>query len=111
MALKYISLELFPDAFYEYSVALQGVSYSLQFIYNERCELYFLSLLTADNELIVSSMAMVPDYPILKDYATFPLTGFFWLEEKAEIKTQPYKRYPDAINQYYNFFYIYESED
>lgn len=111
MTLKYVALDLFPDAFYEYSIALQGTSYNLQLVYNERCELYFLTLLTADNEPIVAGMAMVPDYPILEDYATFPLTGFFWLEEKAEIKTEAYKRYPDSIDQFYNFFYIYDDEE
>lgn len=111
MTLKYVALDLFPDAFYEYSVALQDVSYNLQFIYNERCELYFLTLLTADNEPIVAGMALVPDYPIIGDYATFPLTGFFWLEEKAEIKTEAYKRYPDSLDQFYNFFYIYDDEE
>lgn len=111
MTLKYVALGLFPDAFYEYSVALQGVSYILQLTYNERCKLYFLSLLTADNELIVSGAALVPDYPILQDYATFPLTGFFWLEEKAEIKTEAYKTYPDSLDQFYNFFYIYDDEE
>lgn len=110
MTTKYIDLPLFPDSYYTYTVALQGTSYTLVFTYNERCALYFVDLLTSDNVPIVVGEALVPNYPIFKDYAIFPLTGFFWLEEKATIISEPYKIYPDSIDQYYNFYYIYEDD-
>lgn len=108
MATKYISLPLYSDPDYTYAVALQGVSYNLEFIYNERTQLYSLSLYDQDNDPIVLGEALVPNYPIFKDYAIFPLTGFFWMEEKADIISEPYKAYPDSIDQYYNLFYIYD---
>lgn len=110
MATKYISLPLYSDPDYTYAVALQGVSYNLEFIYNERTQLYSLSLYDQDNDPIVLGEALVPNYPIFKDYAIFPLTGFFWMEEKADIISEPYKAYPDSIDQYYNLFYIYEGD-
>lgn len=111
MADKYIAMSLFPDAYYTYSMAFQGDSYILEFIYNERSKLYFINLLDADNNPIVMGEALVPNYPVFLDYAIFPLTGFFWMEEKADILSEPYKTYPDSIDQYYNLFFIYQSED
>lgn len=111
MADNYITLPLFSDPIYDYTFALQGDSYKLEFSYNERAKIYFISLYDAEDNPIVLGGALVPNYPIFKDYAIFPLTGFFWMEEKADITSEPYKLYPDSIDQYYNFFYIYETED
>lgn len=107
----YVAMSLFPDAYYTYSIPFQGDSYILEFIYNERAKLYFINLLDADNNPIVMGEALVPNYPIFLDYAIFPLTGFFWMEEKADNISEPYKTYPDSIDQYYNLFFIYTTED
>lgn len=111
MANKYVSLPLFPDADYEYSIALQGNSYILRFIYNERMMLYTISLSDADNNPIVMGEALVPNYPLFLEYALFPLTGYFFMEDKADINVQPYKTYPDKIDRYYRLYYIYSEED
>lgn len=108
---RYVSLPLFADADYEYSVALQGNSYVLRFIYNERMKLYTISLYDADNNPIVVGEALVPNYPMFFEYALYPLTGYFWMEEKAAIISQPYKVYPENINEYYNLYYVYSTED
>lgn len=111
MSTKYVNLPLFPDPSYSYSVSFQGNSYVIEFTYNERVQLYFINLYDAENNPIVLGEALVPNYPIFKDYALFPLTGFIWMEEKADIISEPYKKYPDLLDQYYNAFYIYEQED
>ena len=108
---RYIPLPLYEDADYNYSVNLQGESYILDFKYNERAKLYFMSLYTADNIPLVLGEALVPTFPIMKDYALNTLTGFFWMEEKANIVSEPYKLYPDKINQYYNLYFIYTEAD
>lgn len=106
----YVSLPLFDEPDYNYAVNLQGQSYILDFKYNERSQLYFLSVYTAENVPIILGVALVPTYPISKDNALFPLTGFFWMEEKAAILSEPYKVYPDKVNEYYNFFYTWSEE-
>ena len=111
MADNYVTMPLFGDPFYTYTISLQGESYIFEFLYNERAKLYFISLYNADNVPIILGEALVPNYPIFEDYATFPLTGFLWMEEKADIISEPYKAYPEAIDQYYNLFYLYETED
>lgn len=110
MADKYIAMPLFPDPFYTYTIAFQGDSYIFEFIYNERAKLYFINLLDADNNPIVMGESLIPNYPLFLDYAIFPLTGFIWMEEKADIVSEPYKVYPDSIDQYYSLYYIYSEE-
>lgn len=107
MAEKYVSIPLFSDVDYEYSIALQGNSYVLRFIYNERMRLYTISLYDADSNPIIIGEALVPSYPIFFEYAIYPLTGYFYLEEKANLVSEAYKLYPDKIDQYYSMFYIY----
>lgn len=107
---KYVSLPLFPDADYDYGIALQGNSYILRFIYNERMKLYTISLYDADNNPIVVGEALVPNYPIFFEYALYPLTGYFWMEEKANIVSQPYQTYPENIDEYYNLYYVYTED-
>lgn len=111
MAEKYVALPLFSDAEYEYTVALQGDSYTLRFTYNERMKLYTISLLSADLVPIVMGEALVPSYPMFFEYALYPLTGYFYMYEKGNIISEPYKVYPENINEYYELVYVYESED
>lgn len=108
MAKKYVSLPLFSDAYYEYGIALQGESYVLRFIYNERMKLYTISLLSADLVPIVMGEALVPNYPMFFEYAIRPLTGYFYMYEKANILSEAYKVYPENINEYYELVYIFD---
>ena len=109
MALKYVDLPLFSDDFYDYPISLEGDSYILEFMYNSRMKLYIFNLYSADNTPIILGQALVPSFPLLGDYAIEGLSGYFWMEEKADIVHQPYKEYPDKIDKYYNFYYIYDN--
>ncbi|MNF79452.1 hypothetical protein D3C85_173400 [compost metagenome] len=107
MADNFVILPLSSDAFYEYAVSLEGNSYILQFVYNERASLYFFSLYTAERVPVVLGEALVPTYPLFTDYALPNLTGYFCLQEKATITGEPYKEFPDKINEYYDLFYLF----
>lgn len=110
--LKNVILPLFADAYYSYSISLEGNSYILEFIYNERAELYYLNLKDAASNPIVLGAALVPNYPIMLDYSLPDLTGGFWLEKKSlSSQSEPYKTYPDKLNEYYDFYYTYLSEE
>lgn len=104
---NYVSLPLFPDPDYNYTVALEGNSYNIRITYNERTQLWFMALSDADSNLLLSSIGLVPNYTIMFDYVVSNLTGYFWVQEKANITAEAYKIYPDAIDQYYDFYYIY----
>ena len=107
----YVDLLLDDSPIYEYSISLEGNSYVIEMIYNERSSLYFMSLYDADRNPIVLSAALVPGYPIMFDYALPNLTGFFLLIQKGELASEPYKEFPDKLKQYYDFVYTYLTED
>lgn len=108
MVMVAVALPLFDDPSYSYNVSLEGNSYDLKFEYNERSNLYFLSLSDADDNLIVGGEALIPTYPILIDYALPLLSGFIWMEEVSNTVFQPYKQFPDKLSQYYTLSYSYD---
>ncbi len=106
MTTQYVSIPLDPTPFYSLSISLEGNSYTLEFVYNERSRLYFMSLYTADNVPLVLGEALIPDYPMFLDYKLPKLAGCFWLGGKGTLVAEPYKEFPDKISEYYNLFYI-----
>lgn len=108
MALQYVKIPLFEDSFYSYSIALENVTYVLSFKYVERMELWIFDLYDAESNPLVLGMGLVPFYPISLDYVISELSGYFWLEQIADINTEQYKQYPEELSQYYRMFYIYD---
>ena len=105
---NYIDVPLLDEPFYDLSISLQGNSYILEFTYNERMSLYTLSLFDAERNPIVLGVGLVPEYPILLDYAIPNMTGYFLLTRKPTNISEPYKLYPDQLSQYYYLMYVFE---
>ena len=110
MATQYVSLPLFDDYDYSYTIGLQGETYIVSIKYNERVALWFMDLAKEDTTPIFNGLAMTPNYPMALDYAIFPLKGYFWLENIPDINDEPYKEFPDKLRQYYRFYYIFEGQ-
>jgi hypothetical protein len=108
MTVRYVDVPLFSDFHYTYSITLEGNSYNLEFLYNERMELYTLTMYSADGSLLVAGHAVVPNYPIFGDYALPDLDGFFFMEPISEIEAEAYKTYPAQIHKYYRMVYLYD---
>jgi len=112
MAIVYVDIPLFDLPYYDMSISLEGNSYSLEFMYNTRMELYTFSLYGVDKSPIILGEALVPNHPLFADYAISDMTGFFLLLPKEEVvDTEPYKRYPDKLFKYYDFVYVYDKEE
>ena len=105
---NYIDVPLLDEPFYDLSISLQGNSYILEFTYNERMSLYTMSLYDAERNPIVLGVGLVPEYPILLDYAIPNMTGYFLLTRKPTNISEPYKLYPDQLSQYYYLMYVFE---
>lgn len=110
MTNNYVDIPLQDSPFYELSIALEGNSYIIEFVYNERAQLYFMNLYNSDREAIVLGQALIPEYPIFLDYNLANLSGFFWMLKKATLVSEPYKTYPDSIHQYYDLIYVIPTE-
>jgi len=102
----YVPLPLYADSFYAYSVSLEGNTYSVEILYNERNKLWHMSLFTEDGDPIVQGVAIVPQYPILQNYKIDDLSGFFWLTPVPSLTSEKYITEPESLNQYYTFKYI-----
>lgn len=105
----YVELPLKDSPFYTYSISLENDSYQLQFTYNEKMQLYTMSISDASANLLISSVAVVPNYPITADYIIPGLTGAFFLIPNDDSGKEYYKLYPDKIHQYYKLIYLYEN--
>lgn len=103
---KYVDVPLSDIPFYDMSISLEGNSYIIQFTYVERMNLYTMSLFDSDNNPIIQGVAVVPEYPIMLDYAIPELSGYFLLTKKATLLSEPYKTYPDKLSEYYWMMYV-----
>ena len=103
---SYVDIPIRDEAFYDLSISLEGISYILEFTYNERMELYTLSLYDSERNPIVLGVGLVPEYPILLDYAIPRMTGYFFLTRKSMNISEPYKLYPDQLSEYYYLVYV-----
>lgn len=110
MANIYVDLLLDDSPLYDYSVSLEGNSYIVEMQFNERTQLYHMSLYDADKNPLVLGVGLVPGFPIMADYALPNLTGFFLLIQKGELQSEPYKKFPDKLSQYYNLVFTYVEE-
>lgn len=108
---RYVDMPLYEDAFYTYSITLEGQSYIIEMLYVEKMELYTLSLYTANGTPLLNGVGIVPYFPIARNYAIEGLSGYFTLVSKAREVAEPYKVYPDKLSEYYNMYYVYESEE
>lgn len=102
----YVDIPLLSDPYYDLSISLEGRSYIIEFVYNERSQLYYMNLYNDDRDAIVRGQALIPEYPIFIDYALSNLSGYFWLLNNSSLISEPYKTYPENISQYYSLVYI-----
>lgn len=103
-----LPLLLFEDFFYSYEISIDDISYTIEIVYNDYATTWYMSLYTEDMEPIFLGAALLPGYPIAKDYAIYPLTGFFLLSSIPSITTEKYKEEPENLSQYYTLSYVYD---
>lgn len=111
MATRYVDIPIIDSPFYDMSISLEGNSYIIEFTYVERIQLYTMALFDSDNNPIVQGVAVVPEYPIMLEYALPNLTGSFLLTRKSANFAEPYKEFPDRLSEYYWMMYVYNEED
>lgn len=103
---QYVDIPLMSYPYYELSISLEGRSYIIEFIYNERSQLYYMNFYDDNRSPIVLGQALIPEYPIFLDYPLSNLTGYFWLLNNSTLSSEPHKTYPEDVSRYYSFVYI-----
>lgn len=112
MAIRYVDIPLFDSYYYDMSISLEGVSYTIEMMYNSAMELYTISLYDENKNPIVLGEALVPNYPLFLDYHIQGMTGAFIMLPKEVVRdTEPYKKYPDKIHKYYDLVYVYDKKE
>lgn len=107
--LMYVKLPLYSDNDYQYTVALERVSYRIRIYFNERMQNWIFDLRHSNGVPIVLGAAMKPGYPMFRDYVT-GLSGVFWLKpiglERENTISNKFELY-----KYYEFRYYYEVDE
>lgn len=104
---KWVNLPLYqnlPD--YEYTIILDEISCIVRFYYNEYSEAWLMDIKKdGEVEYIVKGIRLVPQYPILSNYTSIELKGFFLLQP---IGNGENKFTTDAYNlsRWFQLFYI-----
>ncbi|WP_186650094.1 phage baseplate plug family protein [Fluviispira vulneris] len=65
--------------YFEISVPLDGIVYNLEFYWNIRAQRFFLSLYDSNNNLIISSVPIILNFPLFYQYKNSNLPkGFLY---------------------------------
>lgn len=108
MAGRYISLPLYNDTYYKYSVVLEDNTYILGFLYLERINQWIYYLKDSEGNSLVSGERLTPNTQLLLSYANPNLTGFLLFTPKSNVDPEVVKDNIRQISDFYDLFYIYD---
>ena len=106
MAYTVTTFPLIDNPNYTFKIVLEGETYSVSILYNERMQMSFLSLMDALGNPIVSGLGLTPTTLLLVDYSIPKLTGYLKMTAKGDPNVEYYKLYPDKLFQYYSLIYF-----
>lgn len=111
MTLQVIPLTLFPEPSYTYSVDLEGTSYDLTFNYNVRMRSWYLDIRqTGAEDYLLQGAKLVPNHKIGEGYLLEGLSGYFVLVPIGN-SLRKFESEPENLSTWFNFFYLYETEE
>jgi hypothetical protein len=102
-------LSLNSNAIYSYSAVIEGVSLVFRFTFNERANSWFMSVSEESGNSIVEGVRLTPNYPILDEFYSPFLSGYFLLVAKSETSSDEYLTKARYLDQYYDLYYIYST--
>lgn len=109
MTFRYVTLPLYQDTNYRYTVSLENRQRTLAFYWNEREGAWHFDLKNIDGTPILLGQKIVPQYPIAVDYRLegFDLTGYFVLmPNNISSKVDPNDS--AVVPQFFKFYYVHE---
>lgn len=105
-----LPLKTFP--YYSYSATVENIVRNFVFTFSDHYGVWHMDIYNPDNEVVIEGVRLVPDYPMLLDYALEHkgLTGAFYL---MPINPGIYKDFStdvEALATYYKLSYFYDDE-
>jgi hypothetical protein len=111
MIFEAVPLPLYSDPSYLYSTDLQGTSFDLTFNYNVRMQSWYLDIRqTGAENYLLQGIKITPEHEIAEGYLLEGLTGYFLLVPIGN-SIEKYKTEPQNLSTWFNFFYVYETEE
>ena len=85
------------------SVELDGNPYVLRVLWNERFGYFSLSVLTADEQPILTNVKMVKNYPLIGRFkdTRLPFGDLYFVQEKGSVERPGYSDLAVSCNLYY----------
>jgi hypothetical protein len=104
---------MYVDPDYQYSVSIEGVNRIFRFVWNERNTSWHLDISNDDGTVIVRGLRLVPQTPLLGDYAASALdiTGYLvLLPYNLNTRGMANNKIEDIPNRY-GLVYTYTVDD
>lgn len=104
MIYNWTQLPLYDSWDYEYSIALEGVSYRVRLYYSDRTQTWSVDVSLEEGDALIQGEALLPYKLNIADKID-TLNGFFWLEPISLDDNETFL-HPDLLFKYFNLFYI-----
>lgn len=98
---------LYSEEIYRYSVVLVGQVRYIRFYYNSRTKLWHMDIDNEGNTPIIKGVALVPNFPIMQDYAIPGWEGHFWLFPKTSTVDVDIKSSRFAIAEHFELYHYH----
>ena len=104
--MNYLSLPLYPEQDYFYTVVLDDIACVFRLYYNQRVDGWFFDLREAGSTTyFVQGERLVALHPILLDYTSIPINGFLWLEPIGE-SIEKFRTDSFNLHKWFRLFFI-----
>lgn len=110
MTTVYTELPLFSDPIYEYTVSLESQQRVLTFYYNETDFAWRMDLRNIDGTAVATGIKLVPEYPILGNFRSPYLSGYFILSTENTKQSERFFTDISIVPNFYRLFHIYDDE-
>ncbi len=99
---------LYNDAYYSYDIDLNDETFTLTFRWNSRMEQYVMDVQDAEEEYVIQGAALVPAFPILRQYSLEELDGDFIVAPYEEASL--FSPVPEPRNLADSHFMVFDTD-
>lgn len=109
ITMQVVKLPLKNDPYYKYNIVLEDNSYTLEYLYVERNDSWYFSVVDSGGNYLVKNEKLVTDYLMCSEYALSNLTGGFILTATSTSPQVNLRSNFRDLDKYFTFYYTYEA--